>query len=219
MQLRLLLCVPLVACTNAADSVVVQLAPEVISSIDGTVSVHAIVLAEREPVPEEPVEVSITYTDRNGMDHAIAPITGSTDQKGAFDATFEGLIWDGIGEVKVTVPGGGPEAAATFSVLDRTPPKVTIQAPANNQVRAGQDTNISVKATDEIGVSQVYLEWSGGQRRDRSGIIATGAGDVTLTFDFQAPDAPGTTLTLYALAEDLSGNQGVAMPITVNVVP
>ena len=219
-QVRLLALLPFVACTPDTNDVVIGLAPEVISSIDGTLSVHSIVLADREPIAGEPVDVTVEYTDRNGIPHAIAPASGTTDDKGAFDVTLTGLMWDGTGTVKVAVPGG-PEAMATFAVLDRTPPKVTITPPANNQVRVGADVSIDVHVSDEIGTSQVYFEWSGQFARDRSTVVASGSKDATVRFDFSVPDTTpvGTMITLYALAEDLSGNQAAAQPITITVSP
>ena len=219
-KLCLLAFVPLVACAADTDSIVIQLAPEVISSIDGTLGVHATVLAEREPVAGEALDVTVEYTDRNGTPHDIAPVSGKTNDNGAFDATLTGMTWDGIGTVKVAVPGG-PEGTATFAVLDRTPPKVTITPPANNSVRVGQDVTIQVHVTDEIGVSQVWFEWNGQFARERSSVVASGSTDAMLGFDFQVPDtaAPGTMLMLYALAGDLSGNQAAAQPVTVTVAP
>src|SRR5512144_2553049 len=101
--LALPLCAPLIACTSDPNDVMVQLAPEVISSIDGTVSVHAIVLGDREPLPETAIDLTVAYTDRNGMAHDIAPVSGKTDKSGAFDAQFTGLIWDGTGTVTAKV--------------------------------------------------------------------------------------------------------------------
>ena len=219
-KLHLLVWLPLVACAAETDGVVIQLAPDVISSLDGTVAVHATVLADREPRAGEPVDVSVAYTDRNGTAHAIAPASGMTNGNGAFDTAFTGLMWDGIGTITVSVPGG-PEATATFAVLDRTPPHVTITPPANNQVRLGQDVTIQVHVTDEIGVSQVFFEWSGQFARDRSSVVASGSTDTMLGFDFTVPDtaAVGSMVTLYALAGDLSGNQAAAQPVTVTVAP
>lgn len=200
----------------------VQLSPEVISSIDGNLGVHAIVLGDRDPLPGTNVDIAVVYTDRNGMTHAINPVSGKTDKTGAFDATLSGLIWDGSGTVTATV--GTHTGSATFAVLDRTPPKLTITPPA--QARVGTDTTVSVHITDEIGVSRVYFEPAAfGQfnnqfNRDRSTIVASGSTDATVQFDWAVPQAPaGTMITLYALGEDLSGNQAAAMPVTVTLVP
>ena len=224
----LMLAAPLAACTAGTNDVVVQLAPQVVSSLDGTLGVHAIVLADRTPVPKEPVEVSIQYTDRNGTAHTIAPVDGMTDKAGAFDTTLTGLSWDGTGTVTVAVMDGtkplmiGTEpvaANATFAVLDRTPPKVTILPPPNNQVRINATTTIQVHATDEIGISQVQLETDGNQARQRDALVATGAPDTTVGFDLQVGDTAtvGSTITLYALAADMSGNEAAAVPVMVTV--
>lgn len=199
-----------------------------ISSIDGRLAVHTIVLRDREPAESEAIQITVEYTDRNGTAHAIAPVDGTTDQNGAFETDLMGLTWDGAGAVTATVMAGsapvmiGNEplaAVATFAVLDRTPPKTTIIPPANNTVSQNNGTTVQVHATDEIGVSQIMFEWGDFRGRDRS-LITSGATDVTVSFDVDPGNfALGTTLTLYALAEDLSGNQGVAMPITVTVAP
>jgi len=209
----------LVACTPDTNAVSLRLAPEVISSLDGTLSVEALVLADREPAEAETVDLTVAYTDRNGTTHDIAPASGTTDAKGVFAATLTGLDWDGVGVVTATVQGGGPTGTATFAVLDRTPPVVTITPPAADQVRAGRDITVSVRITDEIGVSSVFFEWKTQFGRDRASILASGSTDATLKFDFQVPDQVGSMITLYALGSDLSGNQAAAAPVTVTVVP
>lgn len=224
-------------CTAGTNDVVVNLAPEVISSIDGTLAVHAIVLADRTPAAGENVEISVDYKDRNGTPHAITAVDGVTDESGAVDATLTGLTWDGIGTVKATVLtgaagsapmmiGGKPlEAEATFAVLDRTPPVVSIIAPTGNQVHRAADNTIVVHVTDEIGVSQVYFETSGNGgngngTRERSTVVASGSSDAKVSFDLQVPDTAvlGSTITLYALAADLSNNEAAAAPVVVTVV-
>ena len=204
------------ACTTPPNDVLVSLAPDIVSSLNGTLSVRTTVLGDREPVGAEPVQIAIEYQDRGGVAHPIAPIEGSTDDAGVFETTVTGLTWDGTGTVTVT--GAGIEGSASFAVLDRTPPKVTITPPDPARVRRGADIQVRVHVTDEIGVSQA-LFGSSDRSRDRS-LIASGAGDVMLDFDFTVPDlAAGSMVTLFALAEDLSGNQGAATPITVTVVP
>ena len=207
---------PSAACVGDPSEIVVSLAPDVVSSLSGELTVRAVVLADRTPIDGEPLEISVDYADRGGVAHAMAPVSGATDGTGAFEATLAGLTWDGRGTVLVT--GAGIEGTASFAVLDRTPPAVVITPPAAATVRRGQDLTIEVQVTDEIGVSQVWFG-SSIRARDRS-LIASGAGDVTLTFDYTVPDvAAGTTVELFALAEDLSGNQGAAAPITITVVP
>jgi hypothetical protein len=221
--LYMLAVTPLVACAADPNYVEVQLAPEVISSIDGTLSVHALVYADNELVSDgKAVTVTVDYTDRNGTPHAIQAVDAKTDKRGAVDATFDGLTWDGTGTVKATVTGG-PEGEATFSVLDRTPPKLTITPPANSTIRINQGASIQVHVTDEIGVSEVFFEASSGGgggngSRQRSTVVASGSADATVSFDYQANDTQvGQMVTFYALASDLSSNQAAAAPITVMI--
>jgi hypothetical protein len=220
MKLRLFMLLPLVGCAADANDVIVTLQPEVISSQDGTLQVHAVVLGDNAPKEAQAVNIAVDYTDRNGTAHMIAPFDGKTDKSGAVDASFMGLSWDGTGTVTVQVGTKGPSGAATFAVLDRTPPKATIMPPAS--ARIGQDTTVSVHVTDEIGISQVWFETSstagGNGQRQRSTVVASGSTDATISFDLAIPNVQvGTTFTLYALAEDLSGNQAAAAPVTVTV--
>jgi hypothetical protein len=211
----------LVGCTTEPNDVVVQLAPTVVSSLDGTVAVHVIALADRTPVNDQPIEVTIDYKDRNGTSHTIAPVDGRSGKDGAFDTSLTGLTFDGTGTVTASIGGTTVSADATFAVLDRTPPAVTITGPANNQIHVNTTARISVTVKDEIGVSQIFFESdaNGNNQRDRS-TITTGAADVSVGFDVQANDTQvGQTITLHALAADLSGNLAAAAPLALTVVP
>jgi hypothetical protein len=213
----ILLAGSLAACAPETNDVAVQLAPDVISSIDGTLAVRALALADRQPAAGELVHLAVDYKDRNGAAHTIAPVDGETDETGAFEATFTGLTWDGTGTVTATIDGTELTGAATFAVLDRTPPSVSITPLANNQIKLGTDVKIAVKVTDEIGISQVFFESSLGQR-DRSTVVASGSTDTTVSFDYKVENVVvGSTVTLYALAADLSGNQAAAKPVTLTV--
>lgn len=210
-----------VACSASTDSITVELAPDVVSSIDGTVGVRARTFADRAPAGGESISITVAYTDRNGTMHDIAPVQGETDDNGVFEGTLVGLMWDGIGTITASVEGTDLTAIATFSVLDRTPPVVAISPPAANTVRAGQDVRASVHVTDEIGISQVFFEAGDGLGRDRATVIASGSTDASISFDFKIPDnaSVGSTIALHALAADLSGNLAAAPAISVTVVP
>lgn len=221
------------ACTDyAPDGVLIELSPEVISSIDGTVHVSALVVDDRVPLGTQPIRLSISYTDRNGTDHAIDPVTGETDNRGAFEATFAGLAWEGTGTVTaevlddagnpLTLEDGPVAATATFAVLDRTPPVVEILPPTTDlHVGPGLPLEVEVHVTDEIGVAEVWLEAAGELERLRSTVIASGTTDTTVSFRFDIPgDAlAGPTITLYAMASDLSSNLDAATPVVLIVDP
>jgi len=221
----------LAACGPDTDTITVDLAPDVISSLDGTLAVRAATFAERTPAEGESIEITVDYTDRNGVAHAIEAVQGTSDAAGRFETSLAGFSFDGTGVVTARIlngseplmVGGAPvEATATFAVLDRTPPTVEIVPPASNQIQRGRDIDIAVHVTDEIGISQVFFETDdgNGNNRNRGTVVASGATDTMVTFTFQVGDqtALNSTITLFALAADLSGNQAAADPITVTVV-
>ena len=203
------------------NNVLVTVSPEVVSSLDGIARVRAVVMSDAEPMPEQPLSLSVDYTDRNGAPHAIAPISGSTDGRGGFEAEISGLDWDGAGTVTVAVTGVIDVAAvATFAVIDRTPPSVSITPPTlSRHVTQGQDFTVPVRVQDEIGVSEVFLEASGQLDRLRSTVVASGSADATVDFELSVPDNAqvGGTITLYALAGDLSGNLAAGTPVVLTV--
>ena len=210
----------LAACADP-NAVQVELSPTVISSLDGTTHVLAVVAADNTPLPDEPVRIEIQYTDRNGTPHPIDPIDAKTNDRGTVDATLTGLSWDGIGTVTVTT-GNQLSSSATFTVLDRTPPKIEILPPTTDKkVGPGLPIDVQVHVTDEIGVSEVYLDGTGGIDVQRRTVVTSGALDSTLTFRVAIPAnaAAGPTIQLYALAADLSGNYASATAMTLTVDP
>lgn len=208
------------ACTPSPDAIQVELAPRVISSLDGTTQISAIVSGAREPLAGEAVHVEIAYTDRTGATHVIDPIDGTTDHRGVFTGTVEGLRFDGTGTITVSSAASpSVTAAATFAVLDRTPPTITILPPTSDgKVGPGLPLTIQVHATDEIGIADVALDLGGLQGTVRT-VAATGAADTTQVFRAQVPQnlATGDTIELHALAHDLSGNAVAAAAVTLTV--
>ena len=212
--------ISLAACAGAPDTIEVRLAPAVISSLDGTTTVSAIVADATTPLDGVAVHIAIDYTDRNGTPHTISPVDGTTDQRGVFTTALAGLDFDGIG--KVTVTHGAVTGEATFSVLDRTPPKITILPPTTDlKVGAGLPLDVQVHVTDEIGVSTVTLDATGGISGGRTTLLASGTQDATLTFRLEVdPNAVvGPSIHLFALANDLSGNLVAAIPVELIVDP
>lgn len=219
------------ACGPDTNEVLLELAPDVVSSLDGTLAIHAIALADRDPVPGEHIAITVDYRDRHGVAHVIAQAEGVSDETGALDVVLDGLMWDGLGTVKAQILSGGAgspallrgsepvEAVASFSVLDRTPPVVMIVPPPASQVRAGNGVSIMVRVTDEIGVSRVFFESSSDS--NDSTVVTGGSANTSVAFDLDVPGsaAIGSTITVYALAADLSSNEAAATPIVLTVVP
>lgn len=212
------------ACAGDPDTLFIELAPDVISSEDGTVHAAVLAVADGRTRDDSPIRLTVSYTDRNGVDHAIDAVEGKTDEAGRFDAVFEGLIFGGTGTITAEAldDSGNPVAQteASFTVLDRTPPVVTILPPTSNLVvGAGLPMEVRLDVADELGLSEVLVEAAGDLDSQRSTVIASGATDTIVAFDFDIPSnaADGPTITLYAQAKDLSGNIGVAEPVVLNV--
>lgn len=221
MRIIRLLAVTLAACTGSPNNVQIELSPPVISSLDGTTTIAALVAADTTPLDGEPVHVTIAYKDRNGTAHDIAPIEGKTDARGVFHATIEGLSWDGVGTVTVAA-SSGVSGTAAFSVLDRTPPRIEILPPTTDlRVGPGLPLDVQVKITDEIGVSEVWIDGLGPIQGNRDTVVASGTLSTTLTFrmDVEQNAKAGPTIELHALASDLSGNYAAAPALTLTVDP
>ena len=218
--MRILALAVLAGCAGNPNTVDIALAPSVISSLDGSTTVTALVAADTTPLDGVAVHLTVDYTDRNGSAHMIAPVDGKTDKRGAFTQKIEGLTWDGYGTVTVAY-NDKVTASTTFTVLDRTPPKVKILPPTtNNHVGPGLPLDVQVEVSDEIGISNVTLDSTLGIQGTRSTVVASGAQMSTLTFRLQIPQNPGVTaFDLHALASDLSGNIAVADAVTLTIDP
>ncbi len=212
-----------VAACASPDAVLVELNPALVSSLDGTTTVRALVVAESTPLADQPVTVTVAYTDRNGTVHDVAPVAGRSDEAGRFEAVLAGLDWDGTGVVTVAATEeAGVAGVATFLVLDRTPPTIEILPPTTDlRIGPGLPLDVQVRVRDEIGTSRVVLEAAGSVDQQRTTVTASGTTDATLTFrlDVPASAAAGPTITLTALAADLSGNRGAATAIILTVDP
>jgi hypothetical protein len=230
----------LVGCgASKPDRVELSLAPDVISSQSGTLVASGTVLDKAAGLLNWTVHLTVDYTDRNGVAHAITDATDKSDAIGALSSTFTGLTWEGAGTVTASVldDKGNPAldpmknpvtAKATFSVVDQSPPTVTITSPAAGTHIPKGRFSVTASATDEIGVSQLFVQavspepagGGGGNQLDRtrSTILASGNTTGTVTYEFDAGNlSNGTTVTLYAMAEDMSGNLAVAASVNVVV--
>lgn len=216
------------------DRVNVALAPEVISSESGVLAVEATVLDGNNQLKDWTVKLHADYTDRNGMAHMLDDVAGKSDGTGRVLGSFAGLKWEGAGMLTASVvdPAGNPAldpaknpitAQATFSVLDESPPVLTITSPASGaSMPRGNGLTVTVTGADEIGVSQLYVQVAtanGNTNLDRTrSTIATGSTSVTGQFGFDTGNVTaGTMVTIYAMGADMSNNLGVAAPVTITL--
>ena len=233
-----IMAVGLVGCSAPTpDRVQLTLAPDVISSESGTLAASAKVLDGDRGLDGWTVKLHVDYADRNDAAHAVDDASNVSDTTGLVAGSFQGLKWEGAGTVTAAVFDKQGNAAldakknpittqATFSVLDETPPAVMITSPASGATvsRANGSMNVGIAATDEIGVSQVYVQVAtanGNTNLDRTrSTIATGSTTAQGSFGFDVGNVnAGTTVTIYAMAADMTGNLGVAAPITITVGP
>jgi hypothetical protein len=212
------------------DRVNVTLAPDVISSGSGALAAEAVVLNGNTELKGWTVKLHVDYADRNAAMHALDDASNKSDGTGRVTAAFTGLKWEGAGTLTASVldSAGMPAlddkknpitAQATFSVLDETPPTVSITSPTAGSVPRANGLTVNVSANDEIGVSQIYLQaatTNGNTNLDRTrSTIATGSPTVMGTFQFDTGNVvAGTSVTIYAMAADMSNNLGVAAPVT-----
>lgn len=222
-----------VGCGPGPNRIELSLAPDLIASTIGTLGATATVYSNKDTTSGFSVAFDVAYKDRNGMPHNIAAISDITDVAGQANASFAGLIFEGSGTVTAKVLDNQGAAilddlkqplqtTASFGVLDLSPPQVTITSPANGAHFAmNTQYTITVRATDEIGVSQVYTQTSrsnsGNGGNGSSSRIASGASDVTAKFDADTGGNATNTITIYAMAADMSGNLGVATPVVISV--
>jgi hypothetical protein len=210
----------------------IVLAPDVVSSESGTLAFDAVVLSGNTELKGWTVKLHADYADRNDMMHAVDDATDKSDDTGRVKGAFSGLKWEGAGTVTASVldASGNPvldtkkaavTSQATFSVLDESPPAVTITSPtAGAVITRGGNLEIQVTATDEIGVSQIYVQaatGNGNTNLDRTRTtIATGSTMVNGSFGFDTGNIQtATSVTIYAMAADMSNNLGVATPVTI----
>jgi hypothetical protein len=218
------------------DRVSLALAPDVISSDSGVLSAQARVWNGDTELKGWNVKLHVDYTDRNDVAHAVDDMAATSDGIGAVQNSFAGLKWEGAGTVTASVfdEKGMPAldaqkapimTAATFAVIDQSPPAVSIVSPANGaKITQGTKLVVQASASDEIGVSQLYVQavttnGSTNIDRTRSTILASGTTSGTASFEFDTGnDNAWTAVTIYAMAADMSGNLAVASSInnTIN---
>ena len=196
-------CLTLVAaCAGDPSIIYIELSPSVISSLDGTTTVTALI-SDVEPLLG-PERISTAYRDRNGTPHEVAPVEGTTDARGVIERPSR-ASWDGVGTV--TVEASAAESVATFSVLDRTPPRIEILPPTTDgrpDPAAARRAGASDRRDRRQRGHARYQRPDPGERALHR--ACSGAPDTTLTFRMSIPTnaQPGPTIELQALASDLA---------------
>ncbi len=189
-----------------------------------------------DPLAHAPVIVGYRVTDTAGNDVSLAAAADVTcaivsASGGAIDATsgvVSNLVVKGTFPVSCILSDSMTNTISfdteTLTVVDLTPPAVTITAPANmTHVGAGQNFTVTVNGQDLVGVTSLTAQLVGlGDSTTQSQLIALTANknvNASYTFTAAQPNSFGGAQTLYALGADGSGNQAAANSVTVIVDP
>jgi hypothetical protein len=96
------------------------------------------------------------------------------------------------------------------TTADKTPPTVSITAPANGATVSGSAVTISANASDNVGVTSVQFKLDGG-------ILGSALTKSPYTLSWSTTGVANGTHTLSATASDAAGNQATAsVSVTVN---
>lgn len=217
------------------DSETLSVLPGKARRIDAFLS-NATTDAYLDPLAHAPVIVGYRVTDTAGNDVSLAAAADVTcaiasASGGAINATtgvVSNLVVKGTFPVSCTLVDSVSSTISidteTLTVVDLTPPAVTITAPASmTHVGAGQDFTVTVNGQDLVGVTSLTAQLVGlGDSTTQSQLIALTANknvNASYTFTAAGPNSFGGAQTLYALGADGSGNQAAANSITVIVDP
>lgn len=117
---------------------------------------------------------------------------------------------------------GPASAALALGIVADEPPVVATTAPAaGSSFLNGARVNVTVQATDDVGVAEVAYRVRTGQTTIALGTrpLATPAAAATETFGFDMPTGlpPGTTVSIEASARDTAGRVVEATPVAITV--
>lgn len=116
---------------------------------------------------------------------------------------------------------GPASAAIAVTVTADQPPSVTITAPVNGvSARNGDRVTVTVRATDDLGVTKEGFKAQTGKPQDTAlDTLTSPSLDHTQSFAFVVPEdaAPGSTIQIEASAADTKGQVGQAVPVSITV--
>jgi hypothetical protein len=203
-----------------------RLAPQVqLATVSGSTEID----------PGQPAVLRVSATDEVGVTRIELTVTGIGTQSRDIAATVS-AVEEFTFAVPVTATPGDIFAAQatvfdaagnstqsaplTLTAADRTPPDVTVIAPAaGSEVRPGESFEVRVQASDAFGVSQVTFSASGAVTASEQAVIDPPAGVVEQVFNVAVPmgAASSAAIMIDATATDTAGNTGNAAAVTVSV--
>ncbi len=191
------------AVTVTADDTppVVGITSPASGSVSGTVTVTANASAS-DGVGVASVQFQLDGADL-GPALTAAPYTYSWDTTAAVGShTLTAIAIDAVGNTATSTP-------VNVTVLDVTPPTVSLTAPASGASVSGT-VNVTASASDNVGVTSVQFQLDGANL----GAAVTAS---PYTFSWNTTTATGGTHTLTAVASDAAGNTTTSTAVTVTV--
>ncbi len=175
-------------------------------------------------------DVGVTH-DVSFVDFFINGVPATTARSVPFTLTLQAIPSFGRpgDQIKVTAVAtdssgnrGVTEAITSLLVTPDQPPIVTIGQPAAGlTARNGDRITVTVRATDDLGVTRIGFKAQTGRPQDAAieTLVQTSL-DHTATFGFNVPldAAPGATILIEASALDTKGLVGQAPPVAVTVL-
>lgn len=216
------------------DSETLSVLPGNARRIDAFLS-NATTDAYLDPLAHAPVIVGYRVTDTAGNDVSLAAAADVTcaiasASGGAINATtgvVSNLVVKGTFPISCTLVDSLSSTISidteTLTVVDLTPPVVTIVSPAPmTHFTSGQDFTVQVRGQDLVSVSQLTANLNGLLANSvQTGYAPLGSTDFTASLPFTTANADvfNGLMTIYATGLDGSGNARNATPVQIVVDP
>ncbi|HTB49228.1 MAG TPA: Ig-like domain-containing protein [Verrucomicrobiae bacterium] len=202
-------------CTPAPDTTpptVSMDAPSNNATVSGTTTVSA---NATDNVAVQSVQFEL---DGNNLGSPVTTPTPNASSSSTYSYSWNtaGIANGSHKLTAVATDTSGNQATATSvtvtvnnQTVDKTPPTVSISAPANNATVSGT-TQVSANASDNVAVKSVQLELDG---KNLGGVITT----APYSYNWDTSTASNGTHILTAIATDTSNNTATATNVTVTV--
>lgn len=187
--------------------------------------------AYADPLLHPPVAVTYKVTDASGNNVTLgANVVCGIDVLsggGIAAGVISPLVIKGTFPVTCSLLDGANALVSkdteTLTVVDLTPPAVTITSPAaGTHFATNFDFNVQVRGQDVVAVSQLTAQLVGlGELQTQSQLVASLSKDVTVSLPFTTAPANrfGGNMTIYALGADGSGNLANAPSVNIIIDP
>jgi hypothetical protein len=166
------------------------------------------------------VNLNVTGQTTYSEIRQVSPALLSTNQTFTFTVSKTAAIGGTI-LINLTAEDTGGNVSSpvsvTLNVVDQTAPAVAITTPANQaRFNYGDTVNITVTASDAVGVTQIRYEATGAITSSNSQAFPTGPLSANASFSFTIPfGIQNPEVRILAYARDAAGNERASVPIDI----